>query len=869
MSNFTENEIIPFALSIIQSHKEGIDTKNLIIHLRELMNPYGEDLEILTNRNDDKFSQKVRNLKSHKTLENKGFVSFNNNKFYITKVGTKFLIESHNYFKDINILDEWELTTRTYNSLKDNGINTLSELLEWSEKKFLTIPGFGKAGISEINNHLNSLNLKLGTNLSEINKRKIKTYVNNKNISQEPVEENTHIYNEPIKEKDMNFNLLSINILEEWPLSVRTYNALKKENIIFLGDLISYNFEDLLKLKNFGRKSLNEIKEFFQKNKIVTEEIYFDQSRWEIFLENNKNKLLKKSSSKNTGFNNLIGIKKSIFKNYQEFKNDFFNNEKIKIDINIENTKLEEIIIKDIEYILSLLNDRMEIFFKGRYGYKEEYKTLEELGKKFQITRERVRQLEKSLNLTLPKLGKTEKNSLIDYFNKYKSISFHKLFPTLDKFFTDTAIGVNDITNDKLTEFIENYCGVDKNYFSTPERELKKFNLVRLKEIFLYTPSGKDIETFIKVISDGFGYDEFTSKAALNFMSEKELIKIHENKVYPIKMRKYEEVSHILLDYPDGLHWKEVRKIGNNSFSNNIWDETREVYDTSFSMEYNPNIYLIDKGKHRLIKYLLLEIKNREHLISKTIEILKELNLEQSDLEHIYKKILETGEFDNLNFYNLRAIIKIFGKEKGLYHLGRSGTNTIGLNKNIKVIPLKIKIKNIIEKNNFEITTDYLNNELQKTTEQLPLEIHLDELVEEAQIFKINPGSYLNLKEALKSCDKEKVINYIKNLLENFKYITISYIRENLNQEFDYENSNFYYDTLVKIISKENNWIFKKKYLSKERFDPEELDEKIKNSYDMNLNINENYSKMPKDIGISMLEIMDLRRQLSENYKIN
>ena len=158
---------------------------------------------------------------------------------------------------------------------------------------------------------------------------------------------------------------------------------------------------------------------------------------------------------------------------------------------------------------------------------------------------------------------------------------------------------------------------------------------------------------------------------------------------------------------------------------------------------------------------------------------------------------------------------------------------------------------------------------MQKTTEQLPLEIHLDELVEEAQIFKINPGSYLNLKEALKSCDKEKVINYIKNLLENFKYITISYIRENLNQEFDYENSNFYYDTLVKIISKENNWIFKKKYLSKERFDPEELDEKIKNSYDMNLNINENYSKMPKNIGISMLEIMDLRRQLSENYKIN
>ena len=36
--------------------------------LRHLLHPTGEDLEILVGRNDDKFSQKVRNLKSHNTL---------------------------------------------------------------------------------------------------------------------------------------------------------------------------------------------------------------------------------------------------------------------------------------------------------------------------------------------------------------------------------------------------------------------------------------------------------------------------------------------------------------------------------------------------------------------------------------------------------------------------------------------------------------------------------------------------------------------------------------------------------------------------------------------------------------------------------
>jgi len=32
------------------------------------MKPSGEDLEILHDRNDDKFSQKVRNIKSHDTI---------------------------------------------------------------------------------------------------------------------------------------------------------------------------------------------------------------------------------------------------------------------------------------------------------------------------------------------------------------------------------------------------------------------------------------------------------------------------------------------------------------------------------------------------------------------------------------------------------------------------------------------------------------------------------------------------------------------------------------------------------------------------------------------------------------------------------
>ena len=68
MSCYSEREIIPIALDVIKSNP-GIRTSSLIDKVRSIMNPTGEDLEILNNRNDDKFSQKVRNIKSHKSLE--------------------------------------------------------------------------------------------------------------------------------------------------------------------------------------------------------------------------------------------------------------------------------------------------------------------------------------------------------------------------------------------------------------------------------------------------------------------------------------------------------------------------------------------------------------------------------------------------------------------------------------------------------------------------------------------------------------------------------------------------------------------------------------------------------------------------------
>ncbi len=52
--------------------------------------------------------------------------------------------------------------------------------------------------------------------------------------------------------------------VEELELSVRSYNCLKNANIQTIAELVQKTDSEMLKTRNFGRKSLNEIKEILE-----------------------------------------------------------------------------------------------------------------------------------------------------------------------------------------------------------------------------------------------------------------------------------------------------------------------------------------------------------------------------------------------------------------------------------------------------------------------------------------------------------------------------------------------------------------------------------------------------------------------------
>lgn len=135
MWRIIESELILPSLFIINKKEDKkINTSELIIELRQLLNPWKEDTEILEWRKDDKFSQKVRNLRAHRTLEKQGYTVYKEKYFHITQKWEEYLFDNklrlEEIIKDEQLLDQLLSPISSYYQEFQQSIAKIKQLLE-------------------------------------------------------------------------------------------------------------------------------------------------------------------------------------------------------------------------------------------------------------------------------------------------------------------------------------------------------------------------------------------------------------------------------------------------------------------------------------------------------------------------------------------------------------------------------------------------------------------------------------------------------------------------------------------------------------------------------------------------------------------
>jgi len=151
-------------------------------------------------------------------------------------------------------------------------INAMEILLKKDKESFQRSSAHKDRTIKEINENVIAMINSFYTSVGDIFPQDLLSNDSDlleEDLSPKKIESNNKIPDQKIEEvkiinsnfSDEFMNLLKTNIHKEWSLSIRTISALKDLDIIYIGDLITYTETDLLRARNFGQKSLDEIKD--------------------------------------------------------------------------------------------------------------------------------------------------------------------------------------------------------------------------------------------------------------------------------------------------------------------------------------------------------------------------------------------------------------------------------------------------------------------------------------------------------------------------------------------------------------------------------------------------------------------------------
>jgi hypothetical protein len=494
--------------------------------------------------------------------------------------------------------------------------------------------------------------------------------------------------------------------------------------------------------------------------------------------------------------NELVALPENIAEHTIKQRGIFISSEIAFIEFN----KIDNILIEDVEgYLWSLNEMRMDIAL-SRWGFNQKHETLEEVGSRYNLTRERIRQFEKSININLTLNFRIQPKVLWANIREKMTEDLTVLLPNLAKCF---------ITEKLFCAFIEICCQVECG--SIREIIFTKINKKFLTLIFCTNSSPIAQEIVINELMSNFGYSKASAIHGIKQLENNDKIEIIEQGIYPRRLGKEEAVAHALTYHPAGLPWKDIARIVNKKgFSSTPFDEARQTGGYSKS-EY---IYLCAKGTYRNLMFLDLEQFNIPEIMQHLLDYFEQHKL---SVLHLHDYFYQTkGKRTEIEYFTLRHLVREYGEEYGLYFNGKSNVDGLSLNPDLKSITQADVIIKVLNESKVAMTKQEIAERL-RSKSLGHAGFYLNNLMEEGKVVRVDQMVYTTHEKAFGNMDTNAIMRVIQDIMSTSKNIVEADVfREYVNMELNLSYSKYIYIALVKSQLKElawyrNNTLFSKK----------------------------------------------------------
>jgi hypothetical protein len=551
---------------------------------------------------------------------------------------------------------------------------------------------------------------------------------------------------------------------------------------------------------NYGFLTAAEIKHLKKVEKLYGKE--FDIRNVNTLLNLDKTKLAKQTGLGSLTLNVVTGLQQKIkneLKNLPENITEYTIKQRslfISNEISfVEFYEIDNILIEDIEgYLYSLVasdkKERSMDIAQSRWGFNIEHKTLEELGVYYEIERERIRQIEKTINANLPLNFRIQPKVLWANIREKMTEDLTELLPNLAKCFA---------TEKLFYTFIELCCQVESGSIS--EIAFTKISSKIINSFFCFNPSPISQEIIINELMSNYGHSKASAVNGLKQLEKNDRIEITAEGIYPKKLGRAEAVAHVLTFHPSGLPWKDISKIINQkSYSLTLFDETKANGGFSDS-EY---VYLCGHGTYRHLMFLDLGKFNIPEIIQHLLDYFEQRKLNALHLHDYYQQ--NKMQRAEIEYFTLRHIVRGYGDEYGVFFNGHAGADSISIDKNAARITQADVVVSMLNESKVAMTIQEIAERLRsKSTGHASF--YLDTLMKEGRVIRVDHLVYTTPEKAFSKIDVDAVMRIIESVMNARNTIVDADIfREYVNMELNLSYSKYIYAALVRTKLNELGW---------------------------------------------------------------